>query len=445
MSPTPLANLFDLEHPLEQISEAKFREIASLLEDARDQPEVQSIMERIRPRLQRVRPVRKPNLQRLFYLPFEDLLVNEPAKVDDGRISRRAAQRAWDYVQAKNDDAERRIYRVMETRLRGLEPGDTRGQSVLAQRMWPPAGILLDEAATNATASKATRQELVGEEPELIESIRQLSRLLAAGDDIQRLKEALPPKPIRGLDISQMALIRQTVANGHDGKPDRAYAMLLAVMVRMTAPAEFLRRIMHLNLDLPTPVKLTVFARLGKTILADMQAQATRLATQSADDYADRVDRAQRLVAELAAADQVLRDADPWTKQLLAELHRAAEEACAGLVNEASGRVRAALPAGGSAPVAELVAVEAALTALRKCQLFARQVELDRIVGQMLSTIVRELKIKSIRLFEARSAGKPAERAGQERDLYWCVRMLELAGDAEEADRIRLETLKLPR
>ena len=445
MSPTPLANLFDLEHPLEQISEAKFREIASLLEDARDQPEVQSIMERIRPRLQRVRPVRKPNLQRLFYLPFEDLLVNEPAKVDDGRISRRAAQRAWDYVQAKNDDAERRIYRVMEARLRGLEPGDTRGQSVLAQRMWPPAGILLDEAATSAAASKATRQELVGEEAELIEAIRQLARLLAAGDDIQRLKEALPPKPIRGLDISQMALIRQTVANGHDGKPDRAYAMLLAVMVRMAAPAEFLRRIMHLNLDLPTPVKLTVFARLGKTILADMQAQATRLATQSADDYADRVDRAQRLVAELAAADQVLRDADPWTKQLLAELHRAAEEACAGLVNEASGRVRAALPAGGSAPVAELMAVEAALTALRKCQPFARQVELDRIVGQMLSTIVRELKIKSIRLFEARNAGTTAERAGQERDLYWCVRMLELAGDADEADRIRLETLKLPR
>jgi hypothetical protein len=107
--------------------------------------------------------------------------------------------------------------------------------------------------------------------------------------------------------------------------------------------------------------------------------------------------------------------------------------------------VRVALPGGAAASVEDLVSVETALIALRKCQPFARQVELDRIVGQMLATIIRELKIKSIRLFDARNAAKPAERAGYERDLYWCVRMLELAGDPDEADRIRLETLKLPR
>jgi hypothetical protein len=445
MSLTPLLHLFDLEHPLEQISEAKFREIALLLEEARDQPEVQTIMERIRPRLKRVRPARKPNLQRLFYLPFEDLLLNAPGRHDDGRIPRRAAQRAWEFVLAKNDAAERRIYKVMDTRLRGLDPNDTRGQSVLARRMWPPAANLLDEAATNATTNKPIRRELLGDETELMEGVRQIVRLLAAGEDIQLLKETLPPQPIRGLDISQMAFIRQTVANGHDGKPDRAYAMLLAVMVRMEAPAEFLRRIMHLNLDLPTPIKLTVFARLGRTILADMDGQSRALAAQASDEFANRVDRAQRLVAELTAAHQVLRDSDPTTKQQLAELHRLAEEACAALVNEASGRVRAALSIGSAAGVEELVAVETALIALRKCQPFARQVELDRIVNQMLSTIIRELKIKTIRLFEARGVAKPTERAGYERDLYWCVRMLELAGDAEEADRIRLETIKAPR
>ncbi|MEI9987085.1 MAG: hypothetical protein WDN69_30400 [Aliidongia sp.] len=446
MSSPPLSGLFDLEYPLEQISEAKFREIALLLEEARDQPEVQTIMERIRPRLQRVRPARKPNLQRLFYLPFEDLLVNEAAKTDDGRVTRRAAQRAWEFVQAKNDAAERRIYKVMETRLRGLEPGDARGQSVLARRMWPPASNLLDEASIAAATNKPVRQELVGDQTALIEEIRQL----AAGCSRPARISCCSRRPCRrsrfaGSTSRRWRFIRQTVANSHDGKPDRAYAMLLTVMVRMSAPAEFLRRIMHLNLDLPMPVKQTVFARLGKTILADMEKQAKALGIQASDAYADRVDRAQRLVAELIAADQVLRDTDPTTKQQLAQLHEAAEEACAMLVNEASGRVRAALPGGGAASVEELVAVETALTALRKCQAFARQVELDRIVNQMLSTIIRELKIKSIRLFEARNAADPPDRAGLERDLYWCVRMLELAGDAEEADRVRLETIKPPR
>jgi hypothetical protein len=289
------------------------------------------------------------------------------------------------------------------------------------------------------------RLELVGDDTALIEEMRQIARMLMAGEDVQLLKDSLPPKPIRGLDISQMALVRQTVANGHDGKPDRAYAMLAAVMVRMSAPAEFLRRIMHLNLDMSVPLKQTVFARLSKTVLSDMDSQARALSSGAAEAYGERVDKAQRLVAELTAAHQVLRDADPTTKQQLAEQHQAAEEACAMLVNEASGRVRAALPVGVAASVEDLVVVETALISLRKCQPFARQVELDRIVGQMLSTIIRELKIKSIRLFESRNAAKPAERAGFERDLYWCVRMLELAGDIDEADRIRLDTIKLPR
>jgi hypothetical protein len=445
VSPAPLLHLFDLEHPIDEISEAKFREIALLLEESRDQPEIQTIMERIRPRLKRIRPLRKPNLQRLFYLPFEDLLRNEAGKAEDGRVRRAAAQLAWDFILAKNDDGERRIYKVMTARLRGLDAGDTSGQSVLARRLWPPAALLLDEAAINAATNRAIRQDLIGEEIELIDDIRQIVRLLAVGHEIQLLKQALPPKPIRGLDISQMALIRQTVANAHDGKPDRAYAMLLAVMVRMSAPAEFLRRIMHLNLDLPGPIKLTVFARLGRCVLAEMDGQARALAGQASDDFTSRVDRAQRLVVELTAADQVLRDTDPTTKQQLAQLHGSAEAACAKLVNEASAQVRATLALGAAAPLADLVAAETALTALRKCQPFARQVELDRTVNQILSALIRELKIKAIQRFEARAAAKPAERATLERDLFWCVRMLELAGDPEDADRIRLETMKAPR
>jgi hypothetical protein len=445
MTTPSLRSFFDLEFPLEQISEAKFREIAMLLEEARDQPDVQTIMERIRPRLKRVRPARKPNLRRLFYLPFEDLLVNAAAPGDDGRVLRLAAHRAWTFVLARNEDSERRIYKVMESRLRGLAVGDTQGQNVLARRLWPPAAVLLDEAAVGASTNRELRHELVGDDAELLDGIRQIVRLLAVGDEIQLLKDALPPKPIRGLEISQMALIRQTVANCHDGKPDRAYAMLLAVMVRMSAPAEFLRRVMHLNLDLPTPIKVSVFARLGKTVLVDMNRQAGALSAQASDAFAERVDGAQRLVAELTAADQVLRDTDPSTRQQLAELHGSAETACAALVNDASLRVRSAFTAASSAPVEELVAAERALIALRKCQNFARQVELDRIVGQILSTIIRELKIKAVRLLEAHETSAPPARAALERDLYWGVRMLELAGDADEADRIRQETAKQSR
>src|ERR1700735_1114972 len=212
-------------------------------------------------------------------------------------------------------------------------------------------------------------------------------------------------------------------------------------MVRMSPPAEFLPPILHLNPDLPMPIKVTVFARLGRTILADMTAQARALAAQANDDFTNRVDRARRWVGELIAPDQVWRDSAPMTRQQLAELHQSAELACAAMINEASTRVRATLADGGAGSVENLVAAETAVTALRQCQSFARQVDLDRLVNQILSTLIRELKIKTIRLFEARAA-RPTERTAIERDLFWCVRMLELSGDPEEADRIRLETMK---
>jgi hypothetical protein len=124
-------------------------------------------------------------------------------------------------------------------------------------------------------------------------------------------------------------------------------------------------------------------------------------------------------------------------------LRSSAEHACTALVEEASQQVRAGLTLGATAPVADLVASETALTALRKCQSFARQVELESVVNQILSTLIRELKIKTIRLFEALPDTKPAERTSVERDLFWCVRMLELSGDPEEADRIRIEAMKI--
>ena len=61
-----VAAVLDLERPLENISEAKFREVAKLLEEVHEQPGVQQILDHVRPRLAKLRPGRKPNLQRLF-------------------------------------------------------------------------------------------------------------------------------------------------------------------------------------------------------------------------------------------------------------------------------------------------------------------------------------------------------------------------------------------
>ena len=51
----------ELKRPLERASEATFGEAAKLLEEIRDLPGVQQVLDHVRPRLVKVRPRRKPH------------------------------------------------------------------------------------------------------------------------------------------------------------------------------------------------------------------------------------------------------------------------------------------------------------------------------------------------------------------------------------------------
>jgi hypothetical protein len=445
MSAPSIKDLFDLERPLEQISEHKFREIAKLLEEIHDQPEVQQIMDRMRPRLTRVRPVRKPNLQRLFYLPSEDLLVNQLSEKEDGRIPRKALALAWNYVVTKSDPAERKIIKIMEERLKAMPAGDTQGQAVMARRIWPSAAALLEDAVVAAGTKKAIRQELVGDEVELLDSIRQIVRMLHVAEDIQLLKDTLPPKPIRGLAPSQLALVRQTVALSHQGKLDRAYAVMLAVLVRMSSPAELLQRSAHLNFDLPDTTKANLFAKLGRTVLADMEKRAADIGSQAEEDFPRRTDKTHFLINELVAASRVLRDSDPTTRDRMARLQKTAEETVSAVVNAASDVVIATIQTGPAAPIDDLMRAEAGVIALRKCMVFADDVGLAPVIRRMLAKIVGDIRAKVANLFvRLNQQGSSAlDKATVEREMYWSVRMLELAGDPDEAEQIRQTGVKL--
>jgi hypothetical protein len=440
-----LHDLTKLEGSLDQISEAKFREIAKLLEEIRDQPEVQQILYRMRERLRRVRPQRKPNLQRLFYRPFEDLLIEKPTGLDDGRIPRESAWLAWNYVLLHSDDAERRILATMEARLRSTPAGDSQAQAVMSRRLWPSTAALLDDALVAAATNKLVRYNLVGDAVEHLDGIRQLVRLLHVAEDIQLLKDTLPAQPIRGLMSSQLALIRQTVALGHQGRPDRAYAIMLSVLVRMSLPAEFLRRTAHLNFDLPSMTKASLYARLGRTVLADMEGRAREIGGTHSDDLPNRVSIAQLLIDELAAASRVLRDSDLPTRERLARLHEMANDTVSAVIHAAWRQVTHAIKGGPAAPLDNLIRTETAVLALRKCASFADEVGLNGTIREMLDSIIAELTEKIAGLFDRLSQPNHPHRNMDsiEDEMYWSIRLLELIGNATEAERIRQDFLKL--
>jgi hypothetical protein len=103
-----------------------------------------------------------------------------------------------------------------------------------------------------------------------------------------------------------------------------------------------------------------------------------------------------------------------------------------------------ALAVGPEASLESQVKTENSILALRKCQTFANEIGLDRVVNGALGGIVGEVKQKSDTLFSAMrgKGGEAPDRKEAEQQMYWAVRMTELAGNPDDADKIRREGLR---
>jgi len=431
-----VAAVLDLERPLEFISEEKFREVAKLLEEVHEQPGVQQILDHVRPRLVKLRPGRKPNLQRLFYMPLEDLLIFETMSPDNGMLPRHLPALVWKYI-AERGDAE--TLKQFETALKRTGTGDREAHKKIAHRLWPWASAILVNLVSNTGNAKG----MLGRDVGLIEELNQISALLQAAESIDLLKEELPPKPIRSLTDEQMGMIRRTIADGAKGDADQVYVMVLIVMVRMAKRADFLENIMGMTLGLSSADKPVVYARLSRLVMTEVTDRAKQLSATDKGNLVGLADNARNLVNGLVAAEKALKN-DPRARHQLSEMRKTAEKTVTQVVDNAKGTVVAAISVGPDAPLESLIETENSLLALRKCQTFAGQIGLDKSVTGALGSIVGEVKQKAEKLFASVShkGGHQPDRAEVEQEMYWAVRMTELAGNPDDADKIRRQGMK---
>ena len=431
-----VTSVLDLERPLEHISEEKFREVARLLEEVREQPGVQQILDHVRPRLAKLRPGRKPNLQRLFYLPLEDLLVGGSSSPNNGLLPRHLPAIVWRHI-VKVGDSETR--KRLEETLRRVWAGDHDGQMGVAKQLWPWAAAVLADLVADPGAAR----QALGSDAGLFAELVEIGALLQVAASIERLKTELPPRPIRRLGDEQMGLVRRIIAEGAAGDADKIYVMVLTMMVRTAARAEFLEIIMGMTLGLSGADKAQVYGRLSRLLMSDINAQAEQLNATDRDNLIGLADTARSLVTGVVAAEKALKN-DPQARRQLTEMRKTAEKTVTRVVDTAKDTVVSALGEGADAPLDSQVRTENSILALRKCQTFANQIGLDRTVNGALGGIVGEVREKANMLFAAVRGrdGAAPDRRQAEQQMYWAVRMTELAGNPEDADKLRREGLK---
>jgi len=427
-----VAAVLDLERPLEHISEEKFREVAKLLEEVHEQPGVQQILDHVRPRLVKLRPGRKPNLQRLFYMPLEDLLTGETISPENGMLPRHLAALVWKYV-AETGDAETR--KQFEGALRRTLAGDREGH----RKLWPWVTGVLTDLVSDPSRGKA----MLGRDVGLLEELNEIAALLRGAEAIDSLKQDLPPRPIRSLGDEQMGLIRRTIAEGAKGDADLTYVMVLVVMVRMAKRADFLESIMGMTLGLSAADRPEVYARLARLVMSEVTDRARHLGETDRGNLVGMADSARNLVTGLVAAEKALKN-DPRARHQLSEMRKTAEKTVTQVVGNAKDTVVAAIGVGPDAPLDSLIETENSILALRKCQSFASQIGLDKAVTGALGGILGEVRQKADKLFASvgHRGGPQPDRSEVEQELYWAVRMTELAGNPDDADKIRRQGMK---
>ena len=431
-----LAALHELAQPLDRTSAAKFRLAAQLLEEVRDQPGVPQVLDQLRPRLVKLRPRRKPNLQRLFYLPLEDLLVPDTAPTGNGLLPRRLPALAWRHVVAAGDAETRK---ALEGALRQVAAGDLDGQREIARRFWPWAAAVLSALIADPGACL----RLLGPDAGLQLELIQISALIHVADAIESLKRALPPRPVSALGDEQMGLIRRTLTEAAGQDAERSYALVLAMMVRMAKRTDFLDSLMGMTLALSAADKQAVHLRLARLVMAEVSDRIQQLGAAKRSDLVGLADGACHLVTGMAAAEKAFRN-DPKARRQLSEARRTAETTVTMVVDQAKDSVSAAIEIGPDAPVAALIDAENGILALRKCQTFADQIGLQPVVTGALGGIVGEVRHRTARLFDALAGRKGAVPGRGEAilEMYWAVRMVELASNPEDADRLRRQGLE---
>lgn len=392
-----------------------FREIVGLLEQVRQQSDAQTMLEGIRPRLARLRLQRKPTLQRLFYQPVEDLLTGVATPDGDIRVSRVLMHGLWNELQCGADTTS---LAELAAALRRAGADDVTEQHVIARRLWCWAAASLAAGPANDADHRA-RETVID--------------CLRAGAAILALQLLLPPKPSPPLSEKPWAEIQPLIVDAAGGDPGLTGVLLLTTMGRMVDRAEFFHRAQALKLGLSEDAERLVFDRLTRAVIGNLLTQAESLDASAPDNRRQQALEAQRLVNDLKVAEDALAT-NPRACKEIGRLRQAARGAVSGLIEGAALQVTEGLSVGASACIADQITTENNVLAIRKCKQFGAALGLEPAIDEQIEAIVGTLRQRARQLEPAASASQPAL---QRRQLFWLVRMLELSGNLDEADRLR--------
>jgi hypothetical protein len=423
------------------LSESQLGKLVGVLEKARDahggDALSQNALDAIRPRLKMSQPRRTLTVERLFCVPFEDLLADGSVPPSPNRILRASIRPSWKLVEA---NLPKELLAELEPKVAAVATRDHAVMAELGQRLWPTAGATLSVILSKATADPAERTRLadaLGGERTFAD-FTEMAQVMEIADAVTRLRGALMPKPVMELDKARIEAVLAVF--DIPSVTMRLPQLLRILLARVAEPTDLLQALAAAAADDPRARKLGVAVRAE--LVADLQARVDALAgpepplpgvvVSLAEEAAERFKALHDLPS--AGGDQVLGDAVGRMKERIVALLREV------VLAKAEPTILVAFsgsPAGADASALKNMAqAEAHAAALKQCAGFAESLGLGTEIGAKLTEIAMAVERAAVEMLAGTiPAAAPEGRVV----LFHAVRLLEICSNANRADKLRLK------
>lgn len=428
-----------------RLPDAKLLQIYRLLEQVGDKPEISDAFEAMRPRLVTLRPPRRPALSRLFFRPVEDLLDD----VDQysrrlNRVCRTTLTPCW---KALKDRLPADLMSQVQRTVAQIDHRDGVAVANLCEPLWEAGVAALADIIAECQNNLKFKISLFGRDEDVLRQMETMRQVMAIAMRVEKLKAALPGRPILDLAESHIDIIRTALIEL--GKEDAVLTqpLLLVLTSRMQRPGELLRMLSELKLGGTAAGKEALTKEMSGYVVGNLLRQTTEFDGEHLDIHGDPgslAAAAERLTDGLNSVNdtvQSLRDKDITNKvkNARAEIgHFVLKNICGDVEKSLSDALFA--PQGGMPDDAQMKKAEQLAMAMRRSSKLAGPLGIQKEVSAKINAARQQVVTNT--LTSLRDA--PRNRDGSmgpegQKQLFNSLRVIEILAGSDEAERLYRE------
>lgn len=424
-----------------RLPDRKLLQIYRLLEQVGDKPEISDAFEAMRPRLTTLRPPRRPALSRLFFLPAEDMLddaLHYTRRLN--RICRATLSPCWTAVKEHIPAA---VQQEVQREMGLIDYRDGAAIAVICEPLWQAGVEALAKVMAECQNNLKYKLNLFGRDEDVQRQLDTLRQILAVAVRVEKLKAALPPRPILDLAESHVEIIRNNLIELGKEEAALTQPLLLVLASRMQRPGELLRMLGEVRLGGTAAEKETLTKEMSGYVVGNLLRQTTDFDRENpgiTGDLSSLAAAAERLTDGLNSVNdtvQGLRDKEITSKVKNARAEIAQfvlKNICADVDK---GLTEALFSHEGLPSDEEVKRAEQFAMALRRSSKLAGPLGIQREVAAKIT----EARTQVVNNTLATLRNAPRNRDGSmgpegQRQMFNGLRMVEILAGSDEAERL---------